>query len=43
MHANEGYSGTFSEICEALRQWIYEPTLLDGRPVEVVTTVDDFR
>lgn len=24
----------------AVRQWIYEPTLLNGEPVEVVTTID---
>ena len=23
----------------AVRQWIYQPTLLDGQPVEVTTTV----
>jgi protein TonB len=25
---------------EAVRQWIYKPTLLNGNPVEVVTVVD---
>ncbi len=25
---------------EAVRQWRYQPTLLNGRPVEVVTTID---
>ncbi len=25
---------------EAVRQWVYQPTLLDGRPVEVVTQID---
>jgi len=25
---------------EAVRQWIYQPTLLNGNPVEVVTTLD---
>ena len=25
---------------EAVRQWIYQPTLLNGRPVQVITTVD---
>jgi periplasmic protein TonB len=25
---------------EAVKQWIYKPTLLNGEPVEVVTTID---
>ncbi len=25
---------------EAVRQWLYEPTLLNGEPVEVVTQID---
>ena len=25
---------------EAVRQWIYAPTLLNGEPVEVITTID---
>jgi TonB family protein len=25
---------------EAVKQWVYQPTLLNGEPVEVVTTVD---
>ncbi len=25
---------------EAVRQWIYQPTLLNGKPVQVITTVD---
>jgi len=25
---------------EAVKQWIYRPTLLNGEPVEVVATVD---
>ncbi len=25
---------------EAVRQWVYQPTLLNGEPVEVVTTID---
>ena len=29
---------------ESLKRWRYEPTLLNGRPVEVITTVTcDFR
>jgi protein TonB len=25
---------------DAVRQWVYKPTLLNGEPVEVVTQVD---
>lgn len=25
---------------DAVRQWVYEPALLNGRPVEVDTTID---
>jgi len=25
---------------EAVRQWRYKPTLLNGEPVEVITTID---
>ncbi len=25
---------------EAVKQWVYQPTLLNGEPVEVVTTID---
>jgi len=28
-----------SGVVDAVRQWIYKPTLLNGVPVEVVTTV----
>ncbi len=27
---------------DAVRQWVYQPTLLNGKPVEVITTVDVF-
>jgi protein TonB len=26
-------------VVDAVRQWVYKPTLLNGEPVEVVTTV----
>ena len=26
-------------VLQAVRQWVYEPTLLNGQPVEVTTTV----
>ena len=25
---------------EAVKQWLYKPTLLNGEPVEVITTID---
>jgi protein TonB len=25
---------------EAVKQWVYKPTLLNGAPVEVITTID---
>jgi protein TonB len=25
---------------DAVRQWVYQPTLLNGQPVEVVTQID---
>jgi protein TonB len=25
---------------EAVRQWVYRPTMLNGEPVEVETTID---
>ena len=25
---------------EAVKQWVYQPTLLNGEPVEVVTEID---
>ena len=25
---------------DAVRQWVYQPTLLEGKPVEVDTTID---
>jgi hypothetical protein len=26
-------------VLEAVRQWIYEPTLLNGEPVELIATI----
>jgi protein TonB len=26
-------------VVDAVRQWVYKPTLLNGEPVEVITTV----
>ena len=25
---------------DAVKQWVYKPTLLNGNPVEVITTID---
>jgi TonB family protein len=36
-----GSDADFSTAAEAaVRQWVYEPTLLNGKPVETVTTVE---
>jgi protein TonB len=35
-----GNSLLTSAAIDAVRQWRYEPTLLNGVPVEVVTTVE---
>ena len=32
--------GLAQAALEAVRQWRYEPTLLNGQPVEVVTNID---
>jgi serine/threonine protein kinase/outer membrane protein assembly factor BamB len=40
MHTIDGFIGNSSKFREALSQWVYEPTIIDGRPVEVVTTVE---
>jgi tetratricopeptide (TPR) repeat protein len=34
-----GHPGLAPAAVEALRQWVYEPTLVNGKPVEVVTEV----
>jgi hypothetical protein len=36
------FSGPLSvgAALEAVRQWVYQPTLLEGKPVEVDTTID---
>jgi len=35
-----GHAVLLQAALEAVRQWKYEPTLLDGKPVQVETTVD---
>ena len=34
-----GHPGLAPAAVEALHQWVYEPTLVNGKPVEVVTEV----
>jgi protein TonB len=36
----EGPAALIQAAVDAVKQWIYEPTLLNGNPVEVSTTVD---
>jgi TonB family protein len=38
----EGHSLLLPAAIDAVKQWIYQPTLLNGVPVEVVTQVDVF-
>ena len=35
-----GHPLLVSAAMEAVRQWVYEPTLLNGEPVEVITQID---
>jgi len=37
---NGGHPLLISAALEAVRQWVYQPTLLNGIPVEVATQVD---
>ncbi len=37
---DSGHPMLVAAAMEAVKQWIYKPTLLNGNPVEVVTTVD---
>jgi outer membrane biosynthesis protein TonB len=32
--------GLVKAALDAVRQWTYQPTLLNGQPVEVLTTID---
>ncbi len=36
----EGPSELQQSATDAVRQWVYKPTLLNGEPVKVLTTVD---
>lgn len=35
-----GHALLVESAMQAVRQWVYQPTLLNGNPVEVVTTID---
>ena len=35
-----GHPMLVASATDALKQWVYKPTLLNGEPVEVVTTID---
>lgn len=35
-----GHPTLVQSAMEAVRQWVYKPTLLNGNPVEVITTID---
>jgi protein TonB len=36
----EGHPLLIPAAMDAVRQWVYKPTLLNGQPVEVVTQID---
>jgi TonB family protein len=40
LHAPEGSVNLIPTAMNAVRQWTYQPTLVDGQPVEVVTQID---
>jgi len=40
LHAISGHPLLVPAALEAVRQWVYQPTLLNGEPVEVVTQID---
>jgi protein TonB len=40
LKAASGHPLLVPAALEAVRQWVYKPTLLNGNPVEVVTVVD---
>ena len=38
--AGKAVEATVPAALEAVKQWLYKPTLLNGEPVEVVTVID---
>jgi protein TonB len=39
LHALSGNPVLVPAALEAVRQWVYEPTLLNGKPVEVIAPI----
>jgi protein TonB len=39
LHAASGHPLLVPAALDAVRQWVYRPTLLHGQPVEVITTI----
>ncbi len=40
LHVESGPPMLIQTTLEAVRQWVYQPTLLSGKPVEVVTSIN---
>jgi outer membrane biosynthesis protein TonB len=40
IHVISGHPLLVPTAVDAVRQWVYRPTMLNGKPVEVVTTID---
>jgi protein TonB len=40
LHSAGGPALLIQAAMEAVRQWVYRPTMLNGEPVEVETTID---
>ena len=40
IHVKSGPPLLIKAATDAVRQWVYEPTLLNGEPVEVITQID---
>jgi protein TonB len=40
LHLESGHPLLVQAALDAVRQWRYQPTLLNGEPVEVDTTID---
>ena len=39
LQVTSGHPLLVQAALDAVRQWVYRPTLLSGRPVEVITTI----
>ena len=40
LHVAAGHPLLVQAALEAVRQWVYQPTLLNGEPVEVLTQIE---